>query len=491
MFSRIASVLPAESKLMALENLQAMLRIGQNPTENVQLQIEALNFIARLYKDKALGLFRIRLLNPARQADDNLFVRKWMVDTLGTRFCNAEGLELLRDFLLEQEPSDFVRVAAVRALGYFSFEKAAPILKALCLLGVRRDISAPVRAACIQGLVQSALADPAPNALEDCAKILGTFLAEESGMFSLRICMENLTRLVLEGGAGAGTENRTRKILDAIGGLIQNNKTSIKVRYWAAIYKEQILAFVHPEFKKAIANVSQALNGMVSGDRRPVPRHLVQIDPDLLGRTMAYLSLQDFGLYLKLHKGRLVFEKGERFRFQIWRLLHEMSNPSPDKRRNFGHTKGRHFEGTIRAPSDLLGELTMTKVPGEPLVIWDEGSWRRHIPLVDDCLSLLRPFKWEHQVRIYSSSGVTVMTGHKEQKERLRNYLRLTNNYAHVADLRNSHPGNKEFPDLLKYFDELAIRYGIDVSFTPYDDVVFDKPFAPVDPEHKRIFGSD
>ena len=65
----------------------------------------------------------------------------------------------------------------------------------------------------------------------------------------------------------------------------------------------------------------------------------------------------------------------------------------------------------------------------------------------------------------------------------------MTANYAHLAKLRNSHPGNKQFADIGLYARELKERYGFAMRFVPYSDVVSGEVYAPLDPAFSRVFG--
>jgi gamma-polyglutamate synthase len=489
MLARVGALVPADAAIFSLTFLRNVLSISQQSFENVWLQIEALRLMTVHFGERALEVFRLRLFAPSRRPDQNLFIRAWMVRTITERFRTEAGFAVLSAMASDPDPSEHVRMAVVTALGEFGYERSAATIRPIFLPGPDRDDSPQVRARCSEALCQGALIDRG-GTIEAAAQDLVATLETEQEMFARRISMEEMVRLITRPDRTREVGTADKLILNAISRLIEDDSAMPKVRYWAGAYKESILFALDHRLGQALQRVADFTSTMRQGDEKPLSSELAEMDPRLLGRTLAHLGLKDFGYYLRRTRRGLVLEKGERFRFQLWRLLHEMSNPSPEKRRNFRHTKGRQLDGPIRAHSDILGELTATKVPGEPLVVWDEGSWRRHIPLVDDCLGLLRPLATDRNAELYSSFGITVIQGPEKPRERFKAYLRLLSEYSRLALLRNSHPGNKQYPDVGRYTRELRENFGVKVRFLPYSDTVGGESFAPCDPAIARIFGA-
>ena len=170
-----------------------------------------------------------------------------------------------------------------------------------------------------------------------------------------------------------------------------------------------------------------------------VPRYMFRgISQEKLGRILAVLSQDDFGY--DLHRGffccRIV--RGPTFGFRLWRLIHEFRNTATDKRQALRHTVGRINHATLRAPSQILGELSETKVPGEPLTIDDDGTWRPFLPLPDDFVSVLN-LSWfiPRTVKFYTSQGVTSVTGPRRMFQRIKAAWKLNLRFARFATRRN------------------------------------------------------
>src|SRR5262249_33948678 len=107
-------------------------------------------------------------------------------------------------------------------------------------------------------------------------------------------------------------------------------------------------------------------------------------DPVWLGRILAALTRDDWGLTARRRGDALLLGRGDRFRRRLWRILHELRHRAPNKRQAFAHTVGRAVRGDLVAPPGGLDEVTATVVPGERVAVETEGSWARHLPTVDE-----------------------------------------------------------------------------------------------------------
>ena len=158
-------------------------------------------------------------------------------------------------------------------------------------------------------------------------------------------------------------------------------------------------------------------------------------DPVVLGRVLSVLAQHDFGFDVVQGKWRTRLLRGHQFGMKLWRILHELRNPSPDKRQAFSHTVGRKFSGQLRAPSAILAELAETKVPGEPLVLSSEEGWRPYLPLLDDVISTLDVPGGK--VQLYSSEGLTEIVAPRKLFIQLKARFLLSSRFAELARLRN------------------------------------------------------
>jgi poly-gamma-glutamate synthase PgsB/CapB len=192
----------------------------------------------------------------------------------------------------------------------------------------------------------------------------------------------------------------------------------------------------------------------------------VLADPITTGRVLADLARRDFGLSIRIEKGRVVVWRGDRFRRRLWRILHEIRVRAPNKRQAFVHTIGRIMRGALRAHPGWMHEETATTVPGERVLVEKEGSWGRHVPTVDDALDL--PLFSTAPVHLFSSYGATVLTPPRGFFKRLSNRLRISLGYQKLAALRTTSLASIEPRERRAFTDRLRADFRIDVAFEPY-----------------------
>ena len=174
----------------------------------------------------------------------------------------------------------------------------------------------------------------------------------------------------------------------------------------------------------------------------------------------------DFPLTLSTGFMKTCLYRGFHFGFRLWRFLFEFKHPSPDKRQAFKHTIGRLFYGNMHCHSQILCELSSTKVPGEPLLMPDESGWRPYLPLVDEILSVLDNAGVRNQpTMIYSSEGITTIRPPKWWIKKMWARYKLTRNFYTYAGMRNWEASTKEYP--YSYVQSLK-ELGFIIDYTPY-----------------------
>lgn len=181
-----------------------------------------------------------------------------------------------------------------------------------------------------------------------------------------------------------------------------------------------------------------------------------------LGEAMAVVAREDFGLWARPAEKGVWLRRGDRFRFRLWRALHELRNPAPNKRQGWDHTVGRSFSEPVRAPSARMAEVTATTVPGERVVIDREGSWVPMLPTVDDLLDM------GSGAELYSAYGVTRIRPAPRIHARIFNRLKLTFSYAKLARLRSQSLAAREPAERSAYLREIQRDLGVTVEFSPY-----------------------
>jgi poly-gamma-glutamate synthase PgsB/CapB len=175
------------------------------------------------------------------------------------------------------------------------------------------------------------------------------------------------------------------------------------------------------------------------------------------------LAQDDFGFDIERCIRGYRITRGPMFGFRLWRFLFEVLRSATDKRQAHVHTVGRFSYATIRAPSAILGELSETKVPGEPFTIAVEGNWRPYLPLPDDFVSILNlSWLFPRTVRFYTCQGVTEVQGPRGLLRRLKTGYRLTKDFAAYARLRNWDEKAASTPDA---YIEAMQKLGFEITF--------------------------
>lgn len=480
--AKIVHVLPqgAQFRILSLETTALVMSFCTNPGENVWAQISAIGLLARSDPLGVMEVIEQRLLSekiPSKS--DDLFVRRGIVDIIGREFPNEAGFEYLARLAHKRDPSDFVRLKLVETLALYPTPEARNLLREY-LRGGLNETCPPVRAqaAFAWGHLGRNAVDAGDQTLfAQAVEELSWAIAHSDLPLLRRAALEEAVHLVrhresiLQKGSLDASD---KKILDAIQLAIdcltplENRKAEIN---WAADAWLQIVVVTLPEFSQVRETLLSRLEETDSGHFFDLPRTELPENEETLGQILAYLTLQDFGLYVEWRGDSARIYRGYRMRFALWRALYELRNPNPAKRQGFRHTVGRKFRGTLRAHSGILAEVTQTKVPGEPLYLAVEASWRRHLPLVDDYLSLCRQVHAGREVRLFSSFGVTTLQGPADALRRWRIFLRMSWNFAHYAELRNANPRHKQYPHPREYVETMRRDFGIETHFTPHSYV--------------------
>ncbi|MDP2828865.1 MAG: hypothetical protein Q8O37_09675 [Sulfuricellaceae bacterium] len=452
--------------------LQFIYRSALESRQQVWVQCEALNLLQSLSLVFLRTALRKRLTEP--QEGDDLFLRRHAVLLLGKALVRAPDLAELIPAVLA-DPSPFVRQAlpvvlhevdeamALRWFAQSSMEDASPQVRAAALLALPKLLE---RAGLFDGLLSQ----------------MQKLLQQEQDAFVLRVAFQvcvDASATLIEPGQQARWQQAMRSALSVLHG----NASSIAVRRWAAQADERLWCQSDPAARQLLERLGNWLQDQKPGRHRSIPKKLLSdADPDLIGRVLAILAQDDFGLDMAQGRWRSRMMRGQQFGMRLWRVLHEFRNPSPDKRQAFRHTVGRIFSGNLRAPSGILAELAETKVPGEPLFLSGEAGWRPYLPLLDDVISTLDVPGGK--VRLYSSEGVTEVAAPRNIVAQLKSRWLLATRFAQLARLRNWQESSQAMPS--GYVHALR-ELGFEVRFYPHAAATGQ---AQPDPAVTRFFAS-
>jgi len=150
-----------------------------------------------------------------------------------------------------------------------------------------------------------------------------------------------------------------------------------------------------------------------------------------------YLASSDWPIYVDYSKVSHKVIRGYQFIAKFWRIFYELKNSRPDKRQAYRHTISRKSSFSIRFASRVLAEVSQTMVPGEPLVIPTEGSYRDFLPLVNEFIPSFLDFFYPKKRRIVSSFGLTKITLPNKFVERVYAYYKISTHFYSFSQKRN------------------------------------------------------
>jgi len=374
-------------------------------------------------------------------AGDDVFVRRQMARLAVAHFQESAGMVER----LAADDSEAVRLALAGNAATLPAGPAAALLGRLLT-----DASAKVRAA-------AALEVPAalrrhPGEAPKLAGLLEQCLTQESDGTLLAAALE-----ALPAAAGLLAEHESPALRSRPGeawlpllSTLRAGDIPATVRRRAAAVHEWIWVHADPQRRALGQRLKAVIERMTPGTTTGLARRLIDShDADTLGRVLAVLSQEDFGLAVTAARRwrRPRLHRGHPWRFRWWRLAHELRRPATNKRQGVPHTVGRRHRGEIRAPSGVLAEMNPSSVPAEPLYIREEDDWRPWLPMPDELLAALNAPPGGRPLRLVTGEGVTELRPPRSPLRRLLAAVRLTGAMAHYSELRNRagvrdrHPG--------------------------------------------------
>lgn len=450
--------------------LQYIYRSALRSRQQAWVQCEALGLLESLSPRSLRDALSQRLGRGAEalHEGDDLFVRRFAVGLLGANLQRLPDLHSLLVALLD-DPSPAVRQRLPAAL------RGAPPARVLPLLGrlALEDGEPSVRAA---ALLELPLQMERAGLFEGITALLGRVLDEEADDFVLRVAL----KVAVEGIPCVDGTHWSEALLPAIHRLHQT--ACVPVRRWAGEAREWFWLHADGEAHALFNELAPRFAAIRLG-RGARPPSLKGVASERLARVLSLIVRNDFGAELEPALLGSKVRRGERSGFRLWRLLHELRHPSPDKRQAHGHTGGRVYHGLTHAPSAILGELAETKVPGEPLHLAEEGGWRPYLPLVDQAISTLDQGWPTKPLTIVTAQGVTELEPPHGPLGRLLARARLTFGFLRFARLRNWREGHREPPaEYARALESLGFR----LRFRPHAGA--DGEAWPEDPMVRRFF---
>lgn len=443
-------------------------RAARQKSSDVWIQCEALTILSNLSVDATISVIDLRLNNPG--TGDDMFVRQhaWGLIEAFLQRGDGHGIELK----WQNDPSSFVRQKMADAL-FLSYERMAHRRWRQIVLS---DADPKVRASALVAATRPGLHSQQSI---NFFRIVPHVLKSEDDEFVLRTVLWSVTDVLARALAKLeaqtqGDPSQARftiltlfhsQIQPALARL-QNTHHSVPVRRWAAQCNERIWGLLNEQIGPLMKRMAGEVTQIKPGRSRTYPLEWFDwVDQQTLTRMFAVLSQDDFGYEIQKTWRGLKVSRGPSFGFRLWRMFHEMRRSATDKRQGHRHMIGRISTARLKAPSQILGELSETKVPGEPLTIASDGTWRPFLPLVDDLISALN-LSWfkPATVKTFSSQGVTSVTPPPKLRQRVTACIALTRNFSKYAVLRNWDGGTTDADSYIKSIRKL----GFQISFVPH-----------------------
>lgn len=504
-YIRLCSLLPISERenLLAPETIKLVVKLAQNGREETWVQNESLRLLIDIYPNQALDILETRLTT-SNQSRDNLFIRAAVVRLIGERFANEQGAAVIERLISRRDRSDHVRVETMRALAGFSFELASPLIFRITTGGKFIDACEQVRVAGVETL--SALAAKAlrqtseneNNQALETGRLFARLILADKSLFVRKVALEelvDLAKIEVSRAQNLSEELKrenlplSRLCFETTKNVLERNEEDLSFRrrvWWA---REQLAIVLMPGADAAQQLFENKISQLYEGERCKIK--LSELNDCSLETLIRYLSARasdDFGYFINLTNGEgVVVQRGERWGTSFWRILHELRNPAPDKRKGALHITSRKPFGDFRAPSEILAELTKTRVPGEPLYIEMENSWRPFVPLLTDYLDILSPFNRRRTAKLFTALGVTELICELNWREQVKLWFKLSWNFEQIAELRNVGLDGRNAEGPVEYVQTLATDYGVRCNYSPYSWQPFVEE-APEDVSLDKLF---
>ncbi len=450
------------AQLLSQQMLNFIDRAARQRNSDVWIQCEAISILASLSFPIAMGVMRQRLEKPGE--GDDIFVRQHIWALIGDWI--KQNPEEPPPVPLAADPSPFVRQKMAEATFYsqcpgvhrswwgFALNDPDPKVRACALtVGMNRRLR-PQQFLKFMTLL--------PHVLETESDPFVLRTAAWSAVTSTDYLVERLE--ALSGNDSSQSTYTMETILrkQVVPALlkIQEDHPSTAVRRWACQACERIWATLDPGICRLVKRLRPELQKIKIGGSKHFPLAWFSwIDDITLGRLFSVLSQDDFGYDIQRDFRGLKITRGPGFGFRLWRFLFEIRHSATDKRQAHRHTVGRISTATLRTPSQITGELSQTKVPGEPLVIGEDGTWRPFLPLADDFVSIIN-MSWlkPKTVSFVTSQGITRVTAPETFAARVRACWKLTTDLANYAEPRNVEGDTIKSRVYLQAFEKLGFK---------------------------------
>lgn len=427
-----------ESNGLSPQSLSLIYRSALDSSDAIWVRIEALKSLSII--DTNSYFTSVQRIFDQPVGGENIFLRRAILSFEGSNTdLDRQSHDIIN--LVANDPSPYVRQGLVSMIVQKFNESGIQSHRPGLLTHLMRiaigDDAHEVRSYALNSL--DSISD-ANEYVEDLSGFFTEHFRNEGHSFVLLTGLETVSSLVerlSENGHGNESGALCMSVLDSIENLHETS-SDLTVRRRAAMARELMLVAIDPVARELKCRLARRLQNVGMGESVVIPlSELGAVDDETLGRVLSCLSQDDLDLNVTPCFRGVRITRGEVFGFRFWRLIHELRNPMPDKRQGFSHTLGRISKAQLRAPSNVCCELTETRVPGEPLYMKSEGSWRPYLPLVDHVATACSNLLGQSPLKLYTAEGITEVTPPRSLIGRLKARLKLIFRFSQYARLRN------------------------------------------------------
>ena len=328
-------------------------------------------------------------------------------------------------WIARDDPSEHVRQELARQLVALGRDDALERLVGLAF----EDASPRVRGVALRELARKAADDR--RAVPHAERAITRILTEKAPPLAIRVALEAARTLC----AGAYAPLPPDTFAEAIAALTARTDLKPELADEAAAVLRVLEVEGRPVADRVRHAILDAMRGLLEGEsaRVELPQ---DAEPREVERALAVAARGDMTVSLRrVRKGRWVITRGEPRGIRLWRLIHEIRTPMPDKRKGYTHTHGRVPAGELIALPIGMAEVTPTRVPGERHLHPEVGGWGTVLPRVDDLLATCGLTRGE--VRLITAGGTLTIRGPERFRQRLRARALLTLRYERIAQTRS------------------------------------------------------
>ena len=441
----------------------------------------------RIFREAMAITCRLRPTQAARIARDRLATKdknsfRFRLFTIQAIQQSGHGLEILQAHLHAQDPSECVRQATNQAAIELALEQRSHHWReqVLEVTQPEKEKSKRVRARAAKRWCEAVILDnvdlgllPVQQALQDPDELVRLVTLETIRSSAIKMHWQSQGDILVSTAWLGLYQTLLQQACD------ENSSPTLSEALADTL--EAVRPLVRKKEAQTVSTLIESIGSLSEGESTVIQACSVQ-DAMGLGRAMAMLSQEDFGLYASVKENRIVIRRGTQARHSLWRVYYELHHPRPDKRRDVSHLVASWAPGQIRTHPATLFAQTPTRFAGERLARGRAAQWCRSLPHPDDLLAL---GVWsDRPVWVFSSSQVVKLQPPSRFWRRLglrfhivRNYKRLCDNHHASVDEADHNTGG--------VYGRQLQQLGITTVVQPYRAV---RDADPEQPEVQVLF---